>query len=200
MTSQEEVESVMALVTKELGEGTLDIVVANAGIATHHPGLEYTPTQFKEIMDVNLNGAFYTAQAAGRIFEKQVKEGGRKGNVVFTASVSAILVNVPQKQAAYNASKAAVVQLARCLSVEWVDFARVNCVSPVSNHVLISEGQGADHESKGFIATDMLDIHPEEWRKIWFGMIPGGRLCEPAELKGAYVFLASEASSYMTGK
>jgi sorbose reductase len=131
VTSQEEVESVMALATKELGSGTLDIVVANAGIATHHAGLDYSPSQFKEIMDVNLNGAFYTAQAAGRIFEKQVKEGGRKGNVVFTASVSAILVNVPQKQAAYNASKAAVVQLARCLSVEWVDFARVNCVSPV---------------------------------------------------------------------
>jgi sorbose reductase len=131
VTSQE-VESVLATVTKELGEGTLDIVVSNAGIATHHAGLDYTAKQFREIIYVNLDGAFYTAQAAGRIFEKQVKEGKRKGNVVFTASVSAILVNVPQKQAAYNASKAAVVQLARCLSVEWVDFARVNCVSPVS--------------------------------------------------------------------
>ncbi|TVY76090.1 putative NADP-dependent mannitol dehydrogenase [Lachnellula suecica] len=181
VTSQEEVETTLSLAAKELGEGTLDIVVANAGIASQYAGLDYTPGQFKDIVDVNLNGAFYTAQAAGRIFEKQVKGGGRKGNVIFTASVSAILVNVPQKQAAYNASKAAVVQLARCLSVEWVDFARVNCVSP------------------GFIATDMLDVHPEEWRKVWFSMIPGGRLCEPAELKGAYVFLASEASSYMTG-
>jgi sorbose reductase len=130
VVSQAEVESVMATVTSEFG-GTLDVVVANAGIATHYAGLDYTPEQFKEIMDVNLNGAFYTAQAAGRIFEKQVKAGGRKGNVIFTASVSAILVNVPQKQSAYNASKAAVVQLARCLSVEWVGFARVNCVSPV---------------------------------------------------------------------
>lgn len=176
VTSQAEISSVISQVSQELGNGTLDIVVANAGIATHHAGLDYTPEQFKEIMDVNLNGAFYTAQAAGRIFEKQ-----GKGNVIFTASVSAILVNVPQKQAAYNASKAAVVQLARCFSVEWVNFARVNCVSP------------------GFIATDILDVHPEEFRKKWFEMIPAARLCEPAELKGAYVFLASDASSYMTG-
>jgi len=82
-------------------------------------------------MRVNLDGAFYTAQAAGILFKKQ-----GHGNVIFTASVSAILVNVPQKQMAYNASKAAVVQMARCLAVEWVDFARVNCISP------------------GFIATD----------------------------------------------
>jgi len=71
--------------------------------------------------------------------------------------------------------------MARCLAVEWVDFARVNCVSP------------------GFIATDMLSVHPEEWRKQWFSMIPAQRLCDPAELKGAYVFLASNASSYVTG-
>jgi sorbose reductase len=93
--------------------------------------LDYTSEQFSEIMRVNLDGAFYTAQAAGEIFKKQ-----GHGNVIFTASVSAILVNVPQKQMAYNASKAAVVQMARCLAVEWVDFARVNCISP------------------GFIATD----------------------------------------------
>jgi sorbose reductase len=96
--------------------------------------LEYTPEQFSEIMRVNLDGAFYTAQAAGEIFNKH-------GNIIFTASVSAILVNVPQKQMAYNASKAAVVQMARCLAVEWVDFARVNCVSP------------------GFIATDSAFPH-----------------------------------------
>lgn len=158
----------MLKVAEELGNGTLDVVVANAGIATHYAALDYTPEQFKEIMDgrffsfsllyvilsarltertVNLNGAFYTAQAAGRIFEKQVKAGGRKGNVIFTASVSAILVNVPQKQSAYNASKAGVVQLARCLSVEWVDFARVNCVSP------------------GFIATDSK--FPRWFRRMW---------------------------------
>jgi sorbose reductase len=178
--SQPETEATILQATKDLG-GQLDIVVANAGIASHYPAQDYTVSQFKEIMDVNLNGAFYTAQAAARIFESQIQTGGRKGNIIFTASVSAILVNVPQKQAAYNASKAGVVQLARCLSVEWVDFARVNCISP------------------GFIATDMLDIHPKEWREKWFAMIPGGRLCEPAELKGAYVFAASEASSYMTG-
>ncbi|KAG9233831.1 hypothetical protein BJ875DRAFT_535135 [Amylocarpus encephaloides] len=156
--------SVMQLDASELGAGTLDIVVVNAGIVTHCPAEEYAPEHFKEIMDVNLN-----------------KAGGKRGNVVFMASVSAILVNVPQKQAAYNASKAGVVQLVRCSSVEWVDFCRVNCVSP------------------GFIATDMLDMHPKEWREKCVGMIPAARLCEPAELKGAYVFCASDASSCMTG-
>jgi sorbose reductase len=66
----------------------------------------------------------------------------------------------------YNASKAALVHLARSLAVEWVDFARVNCISP------------------GFIATDLLATHPEAWRKKWFTMIPAARLCDPYELKG----------------
>jgi len=184
------IETTLQRVAKDFGK--LDIVVANAGIASHHPAEDYTNEQWSEIMKVNLDGAFYTAQASARIFKAQ-----GSGNLIFTASVSAILVNVPQKQAAYNASKAGLVQLARCLSVEWVDFCRVNCVSP------------------GFIATDMLSVHPEEWRQKWFQMIPAQRLCDPYELKGvskafplamvlantvqAYVFLASDASSYMTG-
>ncbi|PLB44508.1 NAD(P)-binding protein [Aspergillus steynii IBT 23096] len=156
--------------------GKLDIAVVNSGVASCVAAEEYTPQQWKQIMDVNLDGAFYTAQAAAKIF----KERGH-GNIIFTASVSATLVNVPQKQAAYNASKAGVVQLAKCLSVEWVDFCRVNCISP------------------GFIATEILDIHPAEWRDKWMDMIPAKRMAQTYELKGAYVFCASDASSYMTG-
>jgi len=66
----------------------------------------------------------------------------------------------------YNASKAGVVQMAKCLSVEWVDFCRVNCISP------------------GFIATDILDIPPEEWHSKWYDMIPAKRMAQTYELKG----------------
>ncbi|KAF6809234.1 short chain dehydrogenase reductase family [Colletotrichum sojae] len=177
-----EVEAVVGAAAKEVGGGKLDVVVANAGIADHVPAIGYPEDRFRDMLDVNFHGAFWTAQAAARVFERQLRAGGDgRCSIIFTASVSAILVNVPQRQAAYNASKAAVVHLAKSLAVEWVDFARVNCVSP------------------GFIATDMLSVHPEEWRNKWFSMIPGGRLCEPAELKGSYVYLASDASSYMTG-
>ncbi|KXT17924.1 hypothetical protein AC579_5892 [Pseudocercospora musae] len=158
--------------------GRLDICVANAGIASHYDSLEYTSDQWSDIMKVNLDGAMYTAQAAGNIFKKQ---GPGSGSMIFTASVSALLVNVPQRQAAYNASKAGVVHLAKCLAVEWVDFARVNCISP------------------GFIETEMLAVHPKEWRDHWSLLVPAGRNADAAELKGAYVFLASSASSYMTG-
>jgi NAD(P)-dependent dehydrogenase (short-subunit alcohol dehydrogenase family) len=82
---------------------------------------------------------------------------------------------------AYNASKAGLVQLAKCLAVEWVDFARVNCVSP------------------GYIETELLDTQPQEWRDKWFAMIPSERMAQTYEMKGTYVYLASDASSYTTG-
>lgn len=132
--SRAEVESVVEAVTAELGGGKLDVVVANAGIADHIAAQDYPEDKFREIFDVNVNGAFWTAQAAARVFERQFKAGGDgRGSIVFTASVSATLVNVPQKQAAYNASKAALVHLSKSLAVEWVDFTRVNSVSPVRN-------------------------------------------------------------------
>ncbi|KAL1963734.1 hypothetical protein VTN77DRAFT_7800 [Rasamsonia byssochlamydoides] len=172
--NQPDIERAIQQIAQDFGK--LDIIVANSGIAAHQPAEDYTTEQWREIMKVNLDGAFYTAQAAARIFKKQ-----GFGNVIFTASVSATLVNLPQKQAAYNASKAAVVQLAKCLAVEWVDFCRVNCISP------------------GYIETDMLDVHPKEWRETWHSMVPAKRFAKTYELKGAYVFCASDASSYMTG-
>ncbi|KAL6229639.1 hypothetical protein BDW75DRAFT_249449 [Aspergillus navahoensis] len=174
VTDQAEIEAAIQQIKRDFGQ--LDIIVVNSGITTNIPAEEYSVEEWRKIMDVNLDGAFYSAQAAAKVF----KEQGR-GNVIFTASVSATLVNVPQKQAAYNASKAAVVQLARCLSVEWVDFCRVNCISP------------------GFIETEILDAHPPEWREKWHSMIPARRMAQAYELKGAYVFCASDASSYMTG-
>ncbi|OTA59656.1 NAD(P)-binding protein [Hypoxylon sp. EC38] len=181
--SREDVEAIVDTVVKEVGGGRLDILVANAGIAENYPAIDYPEDRFRNMFDVNVNGAFWAAQAAARVFEKQLKADGKphRGSIIFTASVSATLVNIPQKQAAYNASKAALVHLGKSLAVEWVDFARVNNVSP------------------GFIETDMLDVHPKELRSQWNEMVPGRRFCKPAELKGAYVFLASDASSYMTG-
>lgn len=112
-------------IAAEFGNGRLDIVVANAGVCQNVPSLEYDDETWKYMNSVNYDGAMWTALAAGRIFKRQ----GR-GNLIITASVSANLVNVPQTQAAYNASKAAVLQLGKSLAIEWVDFARVNCVSP----------------------------------------------------------------------
>lgn len=129
-----EVEATIEAVAKEMGGGRLDIVVANAGIADHIAAVDYPEDKFREMFDVNVNGAFYTAQAAARVFQRQWEAGGKtadhRASIIFTASVSATLVNIPQKQAAYNASKAALVHLSKSLAVEWVDFARVNCISP----------------------------------------------------------------------
>ncbi|OQD61042.1 hypothetical protein PENPOL_c019G06980 [Penicillium polonicum] len=171
---QSEVEAVVQQVVKDFGK--LDIMVVNSGIVSSIAAEDYTSDQWSEIMKVNLDGAFYSAQAAGRIFKVQ-----GHGNVIFTASASANVVNIPQKQAAYNTSKAGVVHLAKCLSVEWVDYCRVNCISP------------------GYIATEILDTFPKEWRDKWCDLTPAKRMAQSYELKGAYVFCASDASSYMTG-
>lgn len=146
--SRAEVESVVEAVTAEFGGGKLDVVVANAGIADHIAAQEYPEDKFREMFDVNVNGAFWTAQAAAKVFERQFKAGGDgRGSIVFTASVSATLVNIPQKQAAYNASKAALVHLSKSLAVEWVDFTRVNCVSPVSHHSSCLDSSGLQTRS-----------------------------------------------------
>lgn len=131
-------------------------------------------------MSVNLDGAMYTAQAAGNIFKKQ---GPGACSMIFTASVSAILVNIPQKQAPYNASKAAVVHLAKSLAVEWIDFARVNCISPG----FISTDSMATISLVFLLQTDtrlVINELPKEWTEKWRELVPGVRFADAAELKG----------------
>lgn len=105
--------------------GRLDVIVANAGVCRQISSLDYNEETWLKDYSVNVDGVMWTAQAAGKIFKSQ-----GYGNLIITASVSSILVNIPQPQASYNSSKAAAAHLAKNLAVEWVDFARVNSVSP----------------------------------------------------------------------
>ncbi|EHY57950.1 Sorbose reductase-like protein SOU2 [Exophiala dermatitidis] len=171
---REDITSVVETVNHDFGH--LDVVVANAGVCAQIPSLDYTEETWARDYAVNVEGVMWTAQAAGKIFQAQ-----GHGNLIITASVSSVLVNFPQPQSAYNSSKAAAAHLGKNLAVEWVDFARVNCVSP------------------GYVATNMTLSQPEAIRDNWTLQVPGRRMAEPAELRGLYVFLASDASSFMTG-
>ncbi|TKX22629.1 NADP-dependent mannitol dehydrogenase-like protein 4 [Elsinoe australis] len=166
VTNEEAITRVIDEVAKDFGR--LDVVIANAGVCSNIESLDYTFESWQKINSVNYDGVMWTARAAGRIFKRQ----GR-GNLVITGSVSSMIVNVPQAQAAYNASKAAAMHLAKCLAVEWVDFARVNCVSP------------------GYINTEMITKQPEHLMNTWLSQVPGGRLAEPAELKAVSSFMSS---------
>lgn len=125
VTNRQDISKTIHHITNTFGHGVLDIMVANAGVCQNVPSLQYTEQTWEYINKVNYDGAMWTAIPAGEIFKRQ-----GYGSLIVTASVSATLINWPQTQAAYNASKAAVLQLARGLAVEWADFARVNCVSP----------------------------------------------------------------------
>ena len=157
---------------------TIDFAVNNAGIFTGDAAIDITPEAFKSVIDVNLNGVFFTAQAAARLMVKH----NNGGSIISTASMSAHIINLPQTIANYCAAKAGVVHLTKALAVEWAKYnIRVNCVSP------------------GYIQTELIatlkDLLP-----IWSAMMPeGSRLGYPEDLIGAYVFLASDASLFATG-
>lgn len=158
--------------------GTLDGVFNNAGICQHKDTLDVTFNEWSNVVNVNLNGIFLIARAAGRQFVKE----GKKGSIVNTASMSGTIVNIPQTQASYNSSKAAVIQLTKSLAVEWAQRGiRVNCISP------------------GYTWTDMTGLVREDWRNFWTDLIPFKRMCQPDELAGGVIYLLSDASSYTSG-
>lgn len=171
---QNQVQQAVEQVVKDFGG--LDVMIANAGIPAKAGGLDQTLDAWRNVIDVDVNGAYYCARAAGKIFRQQ-----GFGNLIFTGSMSGHIVNVPQQQAAYNSAKAAIIHLAKSLAVEWVDFARVNSVSP------------------GYIDTAISGDCPLEMKEQWYNRIPMRRDADPRELKAAYLYLASDASTYTTG-
>ncbi len=158
--------------------GRLDVAVNCAGVNHSSPAEELDPSDWKRVIDVNLTGVFYCCQSEARaMFEA----GG--GSIVNIASMSASIVNRGLLQAHYNASKAGVKHLTSTLAMEWVARnVRVNSLSP------------------GYIMTPMIS-GPEWAEKIrgFEDQTPMGRLGTPDDLVGPVVFLAADASAYMTG-
>jgi NAD(P)-dependent dehydrogenase (short-subunit alcohol dehydrogenase family) len=159
--------------------GRIDAAFCNAGIAKNIPAEEMSLDDWNQVISVNLTGVFLTAQAAGKLM---IRQGG--GSIINTASMSAHIVNVPQPQCSYNASKAAVVQLTKSLAVEWaLKGVRVNSISP------------------GYIGTDLIlgseTLKPliETWKKV----SPLKRLGKPEELQAIAVYLAGDSSAFTTG-
>ncbi|SJN41708.1 SDR family oxidoreductase [Mycetocola reblochoni] len=176
VTDPEQVAATIAAAAEHMG--TLDLLFNNVGICLHKPALECTPEDFTTVVNVNLNGIFFVAQA----FARYLVEQGKPGNIVNTASMSGTIVNIPQGQASYNASKAGVAHLSKSLAVEWVPYdIRVNSISP------------------GYINTEMTGNVREDWRRTWTDMIPVKRMGSPEELVGAVVYLLSDAATYTTG-
>jgi NAD(P)-dependent dehydrogenase (short-subunit alcohol dehydrogenase family) len=157
--------------------GRVDVLINNAGTCIHKPALDVTDEEWREVMSVNLDGLWIASQVFGR---HMIESGG--GSIVNVGSMSASIVNRPQWQPAYNASKAAVHHLTRSLAAEWAPAnVRVNAIAP------------------GYMHTDMAPVDQPQFRRYWIEDAPQQRAGEPDELGPAIVFLASDASSFMTG-
>jgi NAD(P)-dependent dehydrogenase (short-subunit alcohol dehydrogenase family) len=175
VSRKDQVDRAFARTAEEFGR--LDICVNNAGISIQKPVEEMPEEDWDRIMDINLKGVFLCSQAAARIMIPQ-----RSGSIINIASISGTAVNVPQKQAVYNTSKAGVIMLSRSMAVEWAEYGvRVNSISP------------------GYMQTEMTLSSMAHLFPAWESLTPLRRLGKPGELRGALLLLASDASSYMTG-
>uniref|UniRef100_A0A671SIA4 D-arabinitol 2-dehydrogenase [ribulose-forming] n=1 Tax=Sinocyclocheilus anshuiensis TaxID=1608454 RepID=A0A671SIA4_9TELE len=158
--------------------GTIHIACNNAGINKNSASEDTSLEEWDQTFNINLRGTFMCCQAAGHVMLKQ-----GYGKIINTASMASLIVPHPQKQLSYNTSKAGVVKLTQTLGTEWIDRGvRVNCISP------------------GIVDTPL--IHSESLEPLvqrWLSDIPAGRLAQVTDLQAAVVYLASDASDYMTG-
>ena len=157
--------------------GAIDILINNAGICYHREALDVPLEEWHDVFDVNVNGLWYCSQIVGRAMVER-----RSGVIINIGSISAFIVNRPQFQPAYNASKAAVHQLTRSLAAEWAPHnVRVNAIAP------------------GYIATAMAPVDDPRFHRYWIEDAPMQRAGQPKELGPTVVYLASAASSFLTG-
>jgi NAD(P)-dependent dehydrogenase (short-subunit alcohol dehydrogenase family) len=156
--------------------GKVDVLVNNAGLGTAVPATHETPEQFRSVIDVNLNGCYWMAQACGRVMQP--------GSSIINISSVLGLTTAGLPQAAYAASKAGLIGLTRDLAQQWTGRKgiRVNAVAP------------------GFFTSEMTDQYPPGYLELAQARIPMARKGDPAELAATVVFLASSAAGYITGQ
>lgn len=178
VTNVEDVDKMVQDVVNHFGH--IDILFNNAGINEHVKFEDMPYERWVKNMDVNINSMVLVSQAVGKVMIKQ-----QKGSIINTSSMSGIIVNTPQPQAAYNTSKGAVIMFTKSLASEWAQHGiRVNTIAP---------GYMKTELTKDYFAQggDMIDT--------WMKFTPLGRPGVPEELQGAAVYLASDASSFVTG-
>lgn len=172
-------ESVESMVRTALDRfGQIDILINNAGIGQRAKVEEMLEKDWDRMMDIHLKGTFLCSQQVGREMIKR-----KKGSIVNISSISAVIVNRPNKQTHYNTAKAAISHLTKNMAVEWAEHnIRVNAIAP------------------GFFETPLTAAGlAGDAGKEWKMMTPMDRVGKPHEIKGVALFLASEASSFCTG-
>ncbi len=175
ITRREDVERMVSEMVDGLGR--IDILVNNAGDCIHRPALDVPDEEWHRVIDVNLHGVWLCSTVAA---PRMIAQGG--GVMVNIGSISSLIVNRPQWQPAYNASKAAVHHLTKSLAAEWAPHRiRVNALAP------------------GYVKTEMAPVDRPEFRRHWIEDAPMQRYATPEEIAPSVVYLASDASSFMTG-
>ncbi|CAI7565485.1 unnamed protein product [Penicillium pancosmium] len=172
VSNADSVQKNITQVVKDFGK--IDVFVGNAGMAISKPILEQTLEEYHKQMTVNVDGIVYCSKFVGEVFKRQ-----GFGNLILTSSMSAKIVNVPVDQPVYNATKAFVTHFGKSLAREWREFARVNIVSPGFFDTKMGASPGCINEA--------------------YRMSSLGRQGHTKEIKGLYLYLASDASTYMTG-
>ncbi|CRG91285.1 Serine-rich adhesin for platelets [Talaromyces islandicus] len=181
VTSESQVERTISSIVSDFGQ--IDVLVTAAGIVDNVPAEEYSYERWRKMLDINLDGTFLCAREVGKhMMEKKIKGG----SIILVGSICGSVCVKPQKQSAYNASKGAVIMLAKSLATEWAPHSIcVNSLSP------------------GYMRTDLiLDLLDKEGSELvdsWVEETPMRRIAHPSELRGTVVWIASEASSFLTG-